>query len=265
MNSSREIIISTGNILALNKSVFKKGSEAAAEELFETLKSCLENKKELVDSYSDEKSFEILQENGNDFKEDRLELKISLKIFLYSLNKDDLKTSIERGLQTTNADYMDTLVISFAGQSDTTRLTLDMMKTAWSVLEEFANIGKAKMIGVCDVDTQLFIQLYSWATVKPNIVQINLASCCVVPPELSEFCKQQSIQLLTHSDPLNILPEDKLQQLMKQFESGIPEEIPKPHDWEVKWILRYQVHVKSRGVLSNKGYVAAIGCAEPAM
>jgi len=59
------------------------------------------------------------------------------------------------------------------------------------------------MIGICDVDTQLFIQLYTWARVKPSIVQINLASCCVVPPELAEFCKENSIQLLTHSDPIS--------------------------------------------------------------
>lgn len=37
--------------------------------------------------------------------------------------------------------------------------------------------------------------------VKPNIVQINLTACCVVPPALQEFTKQNDIQLLTHSDP----------------------------------------------------------------
>jgi len=265
MSPSREVIISSGNVL--NKSIFKKGSEAAAEELYETLKSSLENQKELVNSYSNEKSFEISEENGGAVKEDRLELKITLKIFLYSLNKDDIRAAVRRGLQNTFADYVDSLVISFAGQSETTRLTLDMMKTAWSVLEEFVNSGKAKMIGLCDVDTQLFIQLYSWAAVKPNIVQINLASCCVVPPELSDFSKQEDIQLLTHSDPINILPEEKLEQLMKQFDSDVPaqdnnaQDIEKTSKWEAKWVLRYQIHLKSRGVLSNKGYVAAVGIA----
>lgn len=36
---------------------------------------------------------------------------------------------------------------------------------------------------------------------KPNIVQINLAMCCVVPPALQTFTKENDIQLLTHSDP----------------------------------------------------------------
>ena len=37
--------------------------------------------------------------------------------------------------------------------------------------------------------------------VKPSINQVNLDSCCVMPPELVEFAKECDIQLLTHSDP----------------------------------------------------------------
>ena len=42
--------------------------------------------------------------------------------------------------------------------------------------------------------------LLCFVQVKPVINQINLAVCCVIPPELSEFAKANSIQLLTHSD-----------------------------------------------------------------
>lgn len=38
--------------------------------------------------------------------------------------------------------------------------------------------------------------------VKPSIIQINLSSCCVVPPALQEFTKQNDVQLLTHNDPI---------------------------------------------------------------
>lgn len=57
-------------------------------------------------------------------------------------------------------------------------------------------------IGVSDVDEVIFETLYSWAAHKPNIVQINLATCCVVPVTLQEFCKVNTVQVLTHSDPL---------------------------------------------------------------
>lgn len=37
--------------------------------------------------------------------------------------------------------------------------------------------------------------------VKPSSNQVNLASCCVMPPDLTAFAKEFDIQLLTHSDP----------------------------------------------------------------
>lgn len=36
--------------------------------------------------------------------------------------------------------------------------------------------------------------------VKPSSNQVNLASCCVMPPDLTAFAKEFDIQLLTHSD-----------------------------------------------------------------
>lgn len=82
-------------------------------------------------------------------------------------------------------------------------ISLDIVKSAWLILEDMVRNGKVKVIGLSDVDTQLFIQLHDWAQIKPGIIQINLASCCVVPPELADFCKKEGIQLLTHSDPIS--------------------------------------------------------------
>jgi len=106
-------------------------------------------------------------------------------------------------LKNASADYLDTLVITHSGRSEAIPLSLETLQDTWKTLEEMVNNGKVKVIGLSDVDTEVFIQLHTWAQVKPGIIQINLASCCVVPPELSEFCKQQGIQLLTHSDPIS--------------------------------------------------------------
>ena len=35
---------------------------------------------------------------------------------------------------------------------------------------------------------------------KPCINQVNLESCCVMPKDLTEYAKQNDIQLLTHND-----------------------------------------------------------------
>ncbi|CAG9124966.1 unnamed protein product [Plutella xylostella] len=45
------------------------------------------------------------------------------------------------------------------------------------------------------------MKLHGWARVRPAIAQINLAVCCVVPPALHAFCKENDVQLLTHIDP----------------------------------------------------------------
>ena len=37
--------------------------------------------------------------------------------------------------------------------------------------------------------------------VKPCVAQINMNTCCTVPPEMQEFAKEHDIQLLTHNDP----------------------------------------------------------------
>lgn len=36
--------------------------------------------------------------------------------------------------------------------------------------------------------------------IKPGINQVNLESCCVMPKDLTEYAKQNDIQLLSHND-----------------------------------------------------------------
>lgn len=114
-----------------------------------------------------------------------------------------LISDLSIGLRSTSADYLDNVILSFSGYSKPGALTIEHIQKAWLVLENQFQAGKIRMIGLSDVDTQLFMKIYDLAEVKPGIVQINLATCCVVPPELAEFCKLKGIQLLTHSDPLS--------------------------------------------------------------
>lgn len=78
---------------------------------------------------------------------------------------------------------------------------LNDLKKLWNVLEDYSAQKKITQLGIADLDTDSLIDLYTTASVRPTIVQINLSSCCVVPPPLQEFCNKNDIQLLTHSDP----------------------------------------------------------------
>ncbi|KAG8271757.1 hypothetical protein J6590_056232 [Homalodisca vitripennis] len=133
---------------------------------------------------------------------ERSELRTSAKVFITSDKKEALQEAIDKLFASLEADNIDSVVMAYTGTSHEANNRLSEIQHLWEVLEANVQSGKLSRIGISDVDTDLFITLYNSAKTKPSIVQINLASCCVVPPALQEFCKQNDIQLLTHNDPL---------------------------------------------------------------
>ncbi|CAG9570723.1 unnamed protein product [Danaus chrysippus] len=117
------------------------------------------------------------------------------------------------------------------------------IKILWAVLEDYVKEGRVLQLGVADVGGGCLRKLHAWARVKPAIAQINLASCCVVPPALHAFCKANDVQLLTHADPPDLLTVAAIKAVS---EAGCE---------TLDWCARYQVHIKCRGVLALKGYV----------
>lgn len=113
--------------------------------------------------------------------------------------------------------------------------TLTHLQPLWEELESLVQSQKIAAIGTSDLDKTLLEQLYNWAQVcnecvfcdkqctmdlksdfyfkfvlfhamqiKPSSNQVNLASCCVMPPDLTAFAKEFDIQLLTHNDPKGV-------------------------------------------------------------
>ena len=115
-------------------------------------------------------------------------------------------------------------------------------KDLWNEMEHLVETGKVSSLGVSDIDTSHFIELHQTAQIKPEAIQINLESCCVVPPELALFTRENNIQLLTHNDPQDILPDQALQKII-----GCPV--------QVNWVARYQTLLRCRGIIQNKGYI----------
>lgn len=178
-----------------------------------------------------------LTEKITEFK--REEIKIGAKVFLNNSSVDNLEVAVENLLLTLGVDCLDNLILSFHPRR-TTNITngngehngvlngsnkepdtpnsidgregvlewgvgnvnaLNELKSLWNVLEEYAQQKKICQLGIADLDTESFQELYECSKVKPTIAQINLKACCVVPPSLQEFCTKNEIQLLTHSDP----------------------------------------------------------------
>lgn len=102
--------------------------------------------------------------------------------------------------RTLNIASVHNVIISYNHKNDDSD-SLPQLKNIWKILEEYTRSKQIVQIGLSDVDESVFMNMYEWANIKPSIIQINLATCCVVPPSLQEFCKEKEVQLLTHSDP----------------------------------------------------------------
>lgn len=145
---------------------------------------------------------------------------------------------------------LDSVIIASPPTEDGVNLSLEHLQPYWEELENLVQNKKIVAIGTSDLDKTQLEQLYQWAQVKPNSNQVNLASCCVMPPDLTAFAKQFDIQLLTHNDPKELLSEASFQEALQESIPGI-----QAHEWVPLWLLRYSVIVKSRGIIKSKGYI----------
>ena len=118
--------------------------------------------------------------------------------------------------------------------------------------------GKVRELGVSDLNTEQLRELYAWAEeIKPTTNQINLESCCVIPPEMNAFAQSKEIRLLTHNDPRDFLMIDKLHSLLAN--NGIAD----AEQWKRLWVARYTIMVTGKGIIQTKGYLVAIVKVKP--
>ena len=236
---SQNMLICTGNILSLNEPK-TKANQNPTDELVETLKIVLKDNES-----SGENPVVVKGKEDNVLQDiNREDVKITVKVFMSSPDVNLLKEAIDQVCISLNTNAIESLVIAYSGKEGSEDV-LASLKHLWTGIEEYVKIGKLSSIGISDVNTDVFIELFQWANIKPNIVQISLATCCVVPPALQAFTKENDVQLLTHSDPGQILPQEEL--------SGIFNA-----DVSLYWITRYQIHLKCRGILSSKGYLVYV-------
>ncbi|XP_046406054.1 glutamate--cysteine ligase regulatory subunit [Ischnura elegans] len=250
-----DLVIHTGNILNMNEVKMKAGQNTT-QELLESLKYVingftdssveLDNGELVINKVGDYKSLKL------DSHEDRRDVKVSVKIFIRQYNGETIRRALDQGFQALNTPIIESVVLALPADNP---IPVPDLHEVWKVMEEFVNEKKVISIGVSDIETDAFIELYNWTKVKPGIVQINLAHCCVVPPPLQAFTREHSIQLLTHSDPTDILPDDLLEETTKELDRPLTKYMAKR---SLLWATRYHIHIKCRGVLTSKGYILCL-------
>ena len=131
-------------------------------------------------------------------------------------------------------------------------------------------MGRIKELGVADLDTIQLKSLFDWTQsassgdepiqaavdpndpIKPSFNQLNLDVCCSIPSDMKDFATSRGIRLLTHNDPRDFVPSDRLLNLLKAVN------FPNAEDWNHLWALRYSIVSTGNGVIQSKGYLMAV-------
>ncbi|KAM7162025.1 glutamate--cysteine ligase regulatory subunit [Macrochelys suwanniensis] len=182
--------------------------------------------------------------------EEREELKVSAKLFIAGSNSSSIRDAVDMACSALGVAQLDSVIIAPPPIEDGINLSLEYLQPYWGELENLVQHKKIVAIGTSDLDKTLLEQLYLWSQVKPNSNQVNLASCCVMPPDLTAFAKQFDIQLLTHNDPKELLCEASFQETLQESIHN-----SRAHEWTPLWLLRYSVIVQTRGIIKSKGYI----------
>ncbi|VDK69796.1 unnamed protein product [Onchocerca ochengi] len=142
---------------------------------------------------------------------EKADMKITLKVFLSSLDIKQVEESVDTALHEINTKTISQLIIAFPPDD---KLAIDRSVPSevqrwlseilpfWKQLETLVRTSKVNTLGVADLDYEQLKALYeSTSDYRPMIDHYNTEHCCTVPPELREYAKQKDIQLLTHNDP----------------------------------------------------------------
>ncbi|KAF9111481.1 hypothetical protein BGX27_004845 [Mortierella sp. AM989] len=129
----------------------------------------------------------------------------------------------------------------------------------WKKLSQLRQQGRIGRLGVAEFSKQQLEILKKVAetaaqedggvAIAPEVNQVNLQDCCVLPKDLINYTKENGIELLTHGDATNILPKETLTALLKRHLPGSAASL------SPNFVLKYSAFITSRGLITKKGYI----------
>ncbi|KAF9932770.1 hypothetical protein BGZ67_004587 [Mortierella alpina] len=138
-------------------------------------------------------------------------------------------------------------IVAFQQEIETVVLPL------WSKLSELRAQGRIGRLGVAEFSKQQLEVLKQVVQreqlVLPEADQVNLHDCCVLPKDLIQYAKEEGIELLTHGDSSDILPQETFQSLLHPHLPAAAR-VLKPN-----FVLKYSAFITCRGLITKKGYI----------
>ncbi|CRL03423.1 CLUMA_CG016299, isoform A [Clunio marinus] len=250
-NKYDSLVVGTGNILENEE--FKKAKNPTQEmlicvkpriiELEQKQGTLSSNTKDLVSLVCDETEVNGIENEAGS-------IKIVAKIFLNEFAENSLNEAIEYLLK--NCSTTPSVILAYHPTSrtdsekfiwaDNNIKCKGNFKFLWKKLRVARDAGIIGQLGIADMDLDTILDIFDDKNFDFTILQINTQTCCVVPPELQQFCKDHDIQLLTHSDPQVIFPSHHLDEISLK-------------DFKMKWTVRYLETLVCRGILTKKGFI----------
>ncbi|KAL6107903.1 gclm [Pungitius sinensis] len=261
LSHAKTLTLHTGNLV--NRSRLKKKCPGSpSEELQDCIQASLNDwfstTKPPSKDFPEALDCSIPEATDRISPEERDELRVSVKLFLCESVQSSIGDAVEMVCQALAVSQLDSVIIAPPWPLDGEGRNLAHLQPSWKELEALVRSQKIAAIGTSDLDKDLLEQLYNWAQVKPSSNQFNLASCCVMPPELTAFAKEFDIQLLTHNDPKELMSAATFQEALREGSKDL-----NIADWRLEWVLRYSIIVKSRGIIKAKGYLVSARKASP--
>ncbi|XP_076436108.1 glutamate--cysteine ligase regulatory subunit-like [Babylonia areolata] len=251
-----ELEVRTGNIVNWNR-LKRKPSQNPTVELTECITAAVKKHFDAADKTELQyvRFLECVdleqQQQQQSLQDERGELKVIIKLFICAEQSPDVVVeAINKVITELDCSFVETVLLSLSMFESEDDIQVEQIKPYWQALEGLVDQKRVFSIGVSDLDKVKLTQLYQLARVKPSINQVNPASCCVVPKDLTEYAKQADIQLQTHNDPPELLPSGQLKDAVRQC--GTEQDSV---GWSALWVARYSVLVRCRGIIKSKGYV----------
>ncbi|RUS22596.1 hypothetical protein BC937DRAFT_88357 [Endogone sp. FLAS-F59071] len=258
-----KLVIYTGNIMktgtaTLANSSVKKSNIELVTAIKDTLRNSLTHDNPSFHYDADTELLKIpdIHYKSHVLSEDRKDVDITAN----TLPSSYVDQSIAHIKSLLGVDSVDTFIVSFGDvafdgddedeQKEGKIKTEDMLKV-WKDLESHHRRGSISKLGVSEFSRARLEIFLGAVEISPKVNQINLRDCCVMPRELIEFSKENSIDLLTHGDSNDILPTHTLDKLLAEYSLSPAIEIAP------RWVLKYSVIISSRGVVTDKGYIVS--------
>ncbi|KAJ2744353.1 hypothetical protein GGI20_003046 [Coemansia sp. BCRC 34301] len=148
--------------------------------------------------------------------------------------------------------------------------TYDMTRylKVWRALNRLKKTGKAVKIGVCDLSKPQLEALCEQSGIIPDMLQVHVTNDPTedtnpLDGSLQKLAKLHDISIRTHTDSMAILSDRTFHHLATDFkinERFPTTEVP-PQGYKIdfmrpRWVVNYNVTLQSRGLVSNRGYIA---------